>query len=397
MQKSLLFIPGPVTVAEPVLAAMARPLVNHRGPEFAALLGRLSERLKPIFGTKNEMLLLGCSGTGGLEAAVTSVFGPGDTLLACPIGSFGDRIMSIAKTWGCSIELLETPWGAALDPAALAARLKADRDKKIAGILLTHNETSTGVQLDMAAVASAVGDHPALTIVDSVSGMGASEFRQDDWNLDVVITASQKALAVPPGMAMVAVSPRAFERMKQNKAPRFYFDLGKAKDMASHGETPWTPPVSIAYALDVALDLYEAETAAGVWARHDRYTRALHAAVEALGMRIFSRPGAHSVTVTAIEVPAGVNQKAVLKNLREEHGIVLAGGQGKIADAVWRWGTMGALSENDVVGGLSAFELVLREQGYAFEFGAGVRAAMEVFAGTATPDGARTAARLTAV
>jgi aspartate aminotransferase-like enzyme len=390
MQKSLLFIPGPVSVAEPVLAAMARPLVNHRGPEFSALLGSIAERLKPIFGTKNDVLLLGASGTGGLEAGVTNLFGPGDTVLACPIGTFGDRIISIAKTWGCTVETLETAWGAGVDPDALAARLRADRDKKIAGILFTHNETSTGVQLDMAAMARAVGDHPALTVVDSVSGLGASEFKMDEWKLDLVITASQKALAVPPGIAMVAVSPRAWEKMAQNKAPRFYFDLRKAKDMASHGETPWTPPVSIAYALDVALDLYHAEGAPNVWARHARYTAAVHAAVEALGMRIFSEAGVHSVTVTAIEVPAGVNQKSVLKKLREEHGVVLAGGQGKIADQVWRWGTMGAISEVDVVGAIGAFERVLREEGYAFELGAGVRAALEVFAG-ATRGGSRTA------
>ena len=229
MQKILLFIPGPVTVAEPVLAAMARPLINHRGPEFGALLERITDRLKPIFGTKNDVLLLGASGTGGLEAGVTNLFGPGDTLLACPIGTFGDRIISIAKTWGCSVEVLETAWGAGVDPDALGARLRADRDKKITGILFTHNETSTGVQIDMAAMARAVGDHPAITVVDSVSGLGASEFKMDDWKLDLVITASQKALAVPPGIAMIAVSPRAWEKIAQNKAPRFYFDLRKAR------------------------------------------------------------------------------------------------------------------------------------------------------------------------
>src|SRR5712671_229823 len=177
MPKSLLFIPGPVAVSEPVLAAMAKPLINHRGPEYARLLHRIADRMKSIFATKGDVLLMGASGTGSLEAAVTNLFGPGDTLLACPTGVFGERIAMIAKIWGCTVEMLETPWGAGVDPEALAARLRADREKKIAGILLTHNETSTGVQIDLSAMSRAIADHPAYVVVDSVSGLGASEFK----------------------------------------------------------------------------------------------------------------------------------------------------------------------------------------------------------------------------
>src|SRR6516162_1388264 len=173
-------------------------------------------------------------------------------------------------------------------------------------LLLTHNETSTAVQIDLAAMSRAIGDHPAYVVVDSVSGLGASEFKMDEWKLDIVCAASQKALACPPGLAMVAVSPRAWKKMKANKAPRFYFDLQKHKEFFDKGEPPWTPPVSVAFALDVAIDLYEREGARNVWARHARYTDALHQAIKALGMEIFSRDGVHSVTVTGIVTPHGL-------------------------------------------------------------------------------------------
>jgi aspartate aminotransferase-like enzyme len=385
MRKSLLFIPGPVAVSEPVLAAMAKPLINHRGPEYATLLHRIADRMKPIFGTSGDVLLMGSSGTGSLEAAVTNMFGPGDSLLACPTGVFGERIAAIASMWGATVEMLHTPWGAGVDPEALAARLRADRDRRITGVLLTHNETSTGVQIDLGAMSRAIGDHPAYVVVDSVSGLGASDFKMDEWKLDIVCAASQKALACPPGLAMVAVSARAWEKVKANKAPRFYFDLQKHKEFFERGEPPWTPPVSVAFALDVAIGLYEQEGPRNVWARHARYTQALHAAIKALGMQIFSRDGVHSVTVTGILTPDGLDNQTVLTKLRDEHGVVISGGQGKMAGKMWRWGTMGALTEADFVGALGAFEIAIRHLGHVFEHGAAVNGALEVFAKTGKP------------
>src|SRR5258708_3702271 len=238
MPKSLLFFPGPVVVSDPVLAAMAKPLINHRGPEYARLLHRIANRMKSIFATTGDVLLMGASGTGGLEAAVTNMFGPGDTLLACPTGVFGERIAMIPQTWGSTVETLETRWGAGVDPEALAAGLRADREKKIPGILLTHNETSPGVQIDLGAMSRAIGDHPAYVVVDSVSGLGASEFKMDEWKLDIVCAASQKALACPPGLAMVAVSARGGEEDKAKKAARFYVELPTPKEVFDKGEPP---------------------------------------------------------------------------------------------------------------------------------------------------------------
>jgi len=226
MRKNLLFIPGPVTAAEPVLAAMSKPLIDHRGPQFAALLGRIEEGLRPIFGTKAaDIVLLGSSGTGGLEAAICSAFSPGDTVLAAPVGVFGRRLVAISKTYGINVETIDTDLGSALDPKTLAEALRADSSRRYKGILLTQNETSTGVQNDMAAIAPIVREHGALTIVDAVSGLGATEFLMDDWGYDIVVSASQKVLAAPPGVAMVAIGQRAWETIERSTTPRFYFDL----------------------------------------------------------------------------------------------------------------------------------------------------------------------------
>ncbi len=375
MAKQLLFIPGPVTCAPAVLAAMAQPMIDHRGPAFARLIERVAGGLKPIFGTTNDVVVAGSSGTGGLEAAVANVFSPGQKVLSCPVGVFGKRLATIAKLYGLDVEMLEVPLGARTDAAALAARLRADTAHEIAGVMLTHNETSTGVQNDMAALSAAIGDHPAAVIVDSVSGLGASEFRMDAWGFDVVVAASQKALAVPPGLAMIAVSPRAWERMARATAPRFYFDLPKAREFAALGQTPWTPPVSIAYALDVAIERYHAAGAAGAYARHERYRRAIHAFAAAAGLDVFSAPGAHSVTVVAMHVPAGLNASAIRTALLEQHDIVLGGGQAELKGKIVRMGTMGDLSHDDMLRGFEALETVLRQQGHPIGAGSGTRAA----------------------
>ena len=379
MPKSLLLIPGPVAVAEPVLAAMAKPMVDHRGPVFKGVLERISTRLKPIFGTTSDIIILGGAGTSGLESAVSSMFSAGDKVLACPIGVFGARLASIAKTWGIDVEVLDTPWGQGLDPACLAARLKEDAQGEIKGILLTHNETSTGCQNNLAEIAAAIGNHPASVIVDSVSGLGASRFTMDAWKFDVVVTASQKAIAVPPGLAMVAVSERAWKRMETAKGPSFYLDLRKAREFAALGQTPWTPPVSVAFALDVALEIYEAEGAENVWKRHHLRAEAIRAAVKAIGLEIYSDARAHSPTVVSIRVPNGIEAAAVQKVMREVHGVVISGGQKELKGKIFRIGTMGDILQSELIGALGTFEIVLAQHGHRFELGAGVRAALEVF------------------
>ncbi len=376
MKKSLLLLPGPVTVAQPVLEAMARPMINHRGAEFGKLLERVNRALAPVFGTQADVLVLGSSGTGGLEAALVNCFSPGEVLLSCAVGVFGKRFAAIAQTYGCTVESFETPLGAAVDPAALAARLEADAERRNAGVLLTHNETSTGVQNDMAALAPIVRAHGAISLVDSVSGMGASEFRMDEWGYDVVVTASQKAFAAPPGVAMVAAGERARARMAKATNPRFYFDLQRARESANDGQTPWTPPISILYALDVALARYHAEGMAAACDRHARYARAVRAGLEALGFAVFSKPGAHSVTVVAATPPDGIAATAFLERLREQYGVVLSGGQRELAGKIVRFGTMGDVSEVDLLGAIGAIECTLADLGAAPSRGSGTAAAI---------------------
>ncbi len=378
MRKQLLFIPGPVTCAPAILEAMATPMIDHRGPEFARLIARIETGMKPIFGTQGDVVVLGSSGTGGLEAAVSSAFSPGQKVLACPVGVFGKRLAKIASTFGLDVEVLETPFGSAVDPRALATRLRADTSHEIAGILLTHNETSTGVQNDMAALAAAIGTHPATTIVDSVSGLGASAFEMDAWKFDIVVTASQKALAVPPGAAMVAIGTRGWKRIEKATCPSFYLDLRRAREFAVLGQTPWTPPVSIAYALDVAIDRYHTDGASNVYARHDRYARAMRAFAEAAGIELFSQPGAHSVTVVAMKVPAGIDVSAIRGALRDRYGVILGGGQAELKGKIVRMGTMGDLGADDVGFGIDSFASVLREHGHAAANAAAVDAARAI-------------------
>jgi aspartate aminotransferase-like enzyme len=376
MKKTLLLLPGPVPVAQPVLEAMAWPMINHRGPEFAELLARLERGMQPVFGTSNDVVFLGSSGTGGMEAAVASCFSAGDRLLSCPVGVFGKRFAEIARAHGCDVEVLETPVGAALDPAALQARLQRDDAKSFRGILLTHNETSTGVQNDMAAIASVTRRHDALTLVDSVSGLGASPFSMDAWGYDVVVTASQKAFAAPPGIAMVAASDRAWSAIEKNtRGVRYYFDLRTAREFAGKGQTAWTPPISVFYALTVALERYHADGLDANFERHASYARAVRAAFEALGCIMLSQPNAHSVTVVAAFPPDGVDAGDLLKTLRERYGVVLSGGQGELTGKIVRFGTMGDIAENDLLGAIAALELALADCGAQVTLGSGVAAA----------------------
>jgi aspartate aminotransferase-like enzyme len=375
--RQLLFLPGPVTCAQPVLEAAAHPLINHRDEEFAEMLARIVGALRPVFGTDGEVVLLGSSGTGALEAAVTNFFSPGDRLLSCAVGSFGKRFAEIARSYGCSVEPLETPPGAAVDVAVLRARLEADERREISGVLLTHNETSTGVACDMEALIAPLHAHGALTLVDSISGLGASEFCMDAWGYDVVVSASQKGFAAPPGVAMVAVSERAWGRAQSARAPRFYFDLARARKLAAQGQTPWTPPISILFALDVALQRYHAEGAAVAQARIARFARGVRAALERLGFTLFSQPGAHSPTVVAAYPPEGVDARLLLERLRLRHGVVLAGGQEELAGKIVRFGTMGDVCEVDLLGAIAAIELELAAFGTTANLGTGSAAALE--------------------
>jgi aspartate aminotransferase-like enzyme len=347
-----------------VLEAMSRQMINHRGPQFAELLARITEGLKELFQTQHDVFVLSCSGTGVMEAMVVNTLSPGDRVLGVSIGAFGDRFATIAETYGADVERLAFDWGMAADPEAVAQALAADSSCR--AVLVTHNETSTGVTNDLEAIARACRrvQPDVLILVDAISSLGSLPCAVDAWDLDVVATGSQKGWMVPPGLAMVSVSPRAWEAFERAKMPRFYFDFGKAKEFLAKGQTPWTPAVSIFYALDVALQRLVAEGIEGIVHRHQRLADLTRQGVKSLGLQIFADEQHASNTVTAVRVPEGVEGAALNKMMREEYGVVLAGGQAKLAGKIFRIGHLGWVSEEDIRATIDALRSALPRVGY---------------------------------
>ncbi len=372
-------IPGPTALPPSVREAGGRQMVNHRGEEFKALLKRVETGVKPYFGTANDVVLLTCAGTGALEAAVVNTLSPGDPVLAVTIGSFGDRFAKVAEVYGAVVTRLEVEWGEAANPAAVGAAASAVGGLK--AVLLTHNETSTGVTNDIQAIAAAVRDvaPDALILVDAISALGAVPFAMDAWGLDLVVTGSQKAWMSAPGMAMAAVGPRAWAASETASMPRFYLDLKRHRDTAVNGETPWTPAVAVMYQIDEGLRLMQAE-GDGVFARHRACAAMTRAGLRAIGFRLLAEDAIASRTVTAAWIPEGVDWKAFNGALKER-GLVIAGGQGKLKGRIFRVGHLGAVTTDDVLAAIGVMEAVAAEQGMAVQPGEAVTAAQQALAG----------------
>ena len=358
-------IPGPTPCPDDVLEAMSGQMVNHRGPEFAELLSRVTDGLKRFFQTEHDVLVLTASGTGAMEAVVVNTLSPGDRVLAVSIGAFGDRFGVIAETYGADVERLSFDWGMAADPEAVAEALA--NDDSLRAVLLTHNETATGVTNDLEAIAGACRRvrPDVLILVDAISSLGSLPCSVDAWDLDVVATGSQKGWMVPPGLAMVSVSPRGWEAFEQAKMPRFYFDFGRAKEMLAKGQTPWTPAVSVFYALDVALKRLLADGLGTVVERQRLLGALTRERVRSLGLELFADEQHASDTVTAVRVPEGVDWAAMNKMLREEYQLVLAGGQGKLAGQIFRIGHLGWVSEDEIEAAIESLRGALPRLGFA--------------------------------
>ena len=366
-------IPGPTSLPDEVREAGSRQMINHRGPEFAALLERVERRIKPFFGTTKQVLFVTCSGSGGLEAAIVNTLSPGDRVLAVSIGAFGDRFARIAQTYGADVTKIDVEWGRAASPAEIRDALRADRYR---AVLVTHNETSTGVMNPLAEIASAV--HAAapdsLLLVDAVSGLGGVPFEMDGWGLDVVVTASQKTWMAAPAIAMVALSDRAWQANATARMPRAYLDLATAREFAAKGQTPYTPAVAVMFQLDVALDMMEHEGLHGVFRRHAAVAAATRAGLQALGFRLFADPDHFSSTVTNAWLPDGVDWKSFNGALLQRN-LVIAGGQGKLAGKTLRVGHLGDVDIDDILAVMSVLEEVMLETGLPLTPGAGVAAA----------------------
>jgi aspartate aminotransferase-like enzyme len=367
-------IPGPTALPPTVREAGARQMINHRGPEFAAMLDRILTGMKPFFGTTSDVAMLTCAGSGGLEAAVVNTLSPGDPVLAVSIGSFGDRFAKIASIYGADVMKMEVEWGKAADPAVVREAFAEHPGYR--AVLLTHNETSSGVMNPIPVLAAAIRDvaPDALILVDSVSGLGAVPFEMDAWGVDLVVTGSQKAWMAAPGLAMIAASPRAWEAMGTATMPRFYLDLRAHRDAAANGQTPFTPAIGVVYQVDEGIRLMQAEGAASIFARHEACAAAARAGLQALGFELFADQRFASRTVTAAKLPEDYDWKA-FNGAIKAHGVVLAGGQGKLAGKIFRLGHLGSVTVEEILGAIATLETVSREQGRRLTPGSSVGAA----------------------
>lgn len=360
--------PGPIPCPPAVLEAMARQMVDHRGPEAAEIIKRLTAGLKRAFQTDGDVVLLTCSGTGGLEAAVANVISPGDKVLSVSIGVFGDRFATIAETYGAAVTRLSFDAGQPADPAAVEQALAADPELR--AVLVTHNETSTAVTNPLEAIARVVraghggGERAPLLLVDAISSMGSMPVPVDAWGLDLVVSGSQKGWMVPPGLAFMSLSDRAWQAHARCTAPRYYFDAARHRDAAAKGQTPWTPALSLFFGLDVALELLEREGWENVFARHARIGEFTRRGVRDLGLELLAGHRYASNTVTAVKGPSGIDISALRKMLREQYGVVVAGGQGDMQGKIIRIGHLGLVTEEEISETLTALSQSLTSLGY---------------------------------
>jgi len=357
-------IPGPTPVPRKVLKEMAQPMINHRGPEFAAILKRVTARLQYFFQTASPVLTYPASGTGGQEAAVANLFSPGEHVVAITIGVFGNRLATIAERFGLQVTRIDFPWGEAADPTVVEERLKSLAPYR--GVLMTHNETSTGVANDVEALATLVRrlNPDALLVVDAVSSLGCIPLEMDPWDIDVVFTGSQKGWMTPPGLMMIAASQRAWEANKTAKSPRYYFDWELGRKSLEKWQHSTTPPLSIFYALDVSLEMMLAEGREAIFERHQRMGDYVRWRAKEMGLKLLADHKNASNTVTAIRLPEGIDSKRLLNTLREQDHIVFGGGQQHLEGKIFRVGHLGFFEEVDLVEAMDKMEMRLQAFGF---------------------------------
>ena len=378
-------IPGPTPLPERVVRSMGRPMVDHRGPEFSAVLKEITSGAREVFGTAGaDILCHSSSGTGAMESAVANLLSPGDEVVVATAGVFGDRFGDIAKAFGAHVIRLEVEWGQPIQPADLAALLDAHPNASV--VFLTHNETSTGMTNPLADLARVVRAAGRLLVVDAISSASSMRVAMDDWGLDVVLSGSQKGWMAPPGVSFVAVGERAWERQERSRSPRYYFDWTTARTWAEKGFTPSTPAVSVFFAVQEGLAMLREEGMENVFTRHRRLADATAAGLQAAGLRLLAAEGYRSATVTAAVVPDGVDVEKLRSLLRNKYGVVIAGGRGaaKISERIIRVGHLGAVSAADIAVVLWAVEQGLEELDHAPADGRSLNAAQPFLAETET-------------
>lgn len=376
MLKRYLLAPGPTPVPPEVLLAMARPMIHHRAPEFDKLFAEVRDGLKWLFQTRNDVLMLAASGTGGMEGSVSNFLSPGDKALTINGGKFGERWTKLCKTFGAQVTEIKVEWGHAVNPQMIADALK--KDPGIKAVYVQASETSTGVAHDVKTLAQIVKVHgDTILVVDGITALGVFDIKTDDWGIDVLITGSQKALMLPPGLAFVSVSDKAWQLADKAKNAAFYFNFKKERENQQKNQTAFTPAVSLIIGLQEVLKMLKAEGLDAVFSRQAGMAHAMREGVKAAGLALFPKESP-SDALTAVSAPEGVDGQAVYKNLRVQYGITAAGGQDHLKGKIFRVSHMGYMDRFDVITAVAAIEMVLKGLGHPVKLGSGVAKAQEL-------------------
>lgn len=375
MKKIHLLTPGPTPVPPKVLEAMARPMIHHRTSEFQEIFKELNENLKYVFCTKRDVLTFASSGTGAMEGCIANLLNQGDTAIVVQGGKFGGRWTEICKAYGINTIVMDIAWGDAVSPGEVEKALKENPNAK--AVFVTHCETSTGTLTDIKAIAGIVSKTNAVLVVDAISSLGAMELRTDEWNVDVVVSGSQKGLMIPPGLAFCVLSDKAWKLAEQSKFPKYYFDFIKARKSVQKNDTPYTPAVNLIIGLNEALKMVRNEGLDSVLKRHEKLASAARAGMKAFGLELFSKQPANSVT--AVKSPSEVDSTKLVKLLRTKYGVSIAGGQAAVKGKIFRLASLGYMNKFDIILGVSAVGIGLNELGYKVDIGKGINAVEKVF------------------
>jgi alanine-glyoxylate transaminase/serine-glyoxylate transaminase/serine-pyruvate transaminase len=385
--RPFLQIPGPTLVPERVVRAMSESIIDHRGPKFAALVHECLEGLKGVFQTeKGQIVIYPGSGAGAWEACLVNTLSPGDRVLACVNGHFSTGFAKTAAAYGIEVDRLDLPYGAGVPADQVEERLRDDRAHQLRAVLVVHNETSTGVTSNVAAIRQALDRvrHPALFLVDVVSSLASIDFRVDEWGVDVALTGPQKGLMLPPGLAILAVSDKALHASEKAKCPRAYWDWAPVLERNKRGEFPYTPATSLLFGLRESLRMLGEDGLPDVFKRHARLAEACRRAIQGLGLQLLCRnPAEYSNTLTAIVMPTGFDSDAYLAHAWKTLEVSLGVGLGEVKGKVFRIGHLGSLNELDLLGGLAGVELTLKSFGVNLRLGAGLAAAEQYLLDTA--------------
>ncbi|MFH1441224.1 MAG: alanine--glyoxylate aminotransferase family protein [Candidatus Omnitrophota bacterium] len=374
MKKNYLLTPGPTPLPTEVCISQAKPIIHHRTPQFQSILKEATEGLKYVFQTTGDVFILTSSGTGAMEAAVVNLLSPADTVVIVEGGKFGERWTEICAVYGIKTEVIKVPWGKAVNPKDIESKLKSDSNIK--AVFTTLCETSTGVTNDIEAVGKVVKNYNAVLVVDAISGLGAIDLKTDAWSVDVCVSGSQKGLMLPPGLAFISVSKKAWDKVNDSKCPKYYLDLKSARKALEKTDTPFTPAISLVVALNEALKMIKEDGLENIFSRHKKMAQATRAALIALGLGLLA-PDAASDAVTAANVPQGIDGDKLVKVMRDAYGVTIAGGQAELKGKILRIAHMGYIGEFDIILGIACLEKVLYQMGHKFVLGTGVKAAQE--------------------